>query len=405
MPLARTMKTRSKDKDPFDGRRRKKASRMIKQQEQDFPMQIATNLLLLELGNIDFEREQFHNERYIYPIGFKSEREYCSYIKGDGSRTLYRSEIIDGGDRPIFTVVASDDPDTIHSSPTVSGCWISVIKRVKDVLKNRATTSISGPSCFGLSNPDVKKLIEKLPNAQKCMRYFKEQVNKKDVVMETIEESSPTEMRKSTRKRTKRSWDSDYEEDLIIPEEQEEEEEKTPKKRESKRLRGENPESKQIVETVSPTPRRRRIIRHHGRTRATSEIPDIKEVVPLVESSLQAAADASVDVAPADVTTMTTSSKSRGTSAAQPVVFDEEDYDLDFDCSTPLPISQDDSYEYDETFSILLGDTREFVASAVPQPLFLGSADGKYQPAIKEEFDDVYTPFEEKIRRFCRIAE
>jgi hypothetical protein len=345
----------------------------------NYPIQAAPNLLVLNLGTVDYSREHFHNERYIYPIGFKSQRDYCSYIKGDGSRTLYKSEIIDGGDRPIFTVVAVDDPSTTHRSHTVSGCWMSVIKRVKDVLKNRSTTSISGPLCFGLSNPDVKKMIEQLPNAHRCVRYFQNKEN------EQIEEESiihPNEpdtdhSRRSIRKRTKKSWNSDYEEDLI-------EVEHSPRK---KMRKGED--------VSDHTPRRRRIIRHHGRARAGNELLEEDETM-----QEDVKTDTTEDVAPEQrIPTKSSSPKCR------PVVFDEDEdtYGLDLKEYIPAPVRHD-PYEYEEAFALALGDAQVLVSAAVPQPMFLGTDSYSAFKPIKEEIDDT-VPFEDKVRRFCRIAE
>lgn len=49
----------------------------------------------------------YYNDRYIWPVGFKSTRLYNSYIDVD-ARVEYTSEILDGGDSgPIFKVIES----------------------------------------------------------------------------------------------------------------------------------------------------------------------------------------------------------------------------------------------------------------------------------------------------------
>ena len=46
----------------------------------------------------------YYNERYIWPVGFRSSRQYSSYKDVDG-RVDYVSEILDGGPMgPIFKV-------------------------------------------------------------------------------------------------------------------------------------------------------------------------------------------------------------------------------------------------------------------------------------------------------------
>jgi hypothetical protein len=38
------------------------------------PAQIVASLRIIELGRIDYERPAFHNDRYIFPIGYTAER-------------------------------------------------------------------------------------------------------------------------------------------------------------------------------------------------------------------------------------------------------------------------------------------------------------------------------------------
>jgi hypothetical protein len=137
------------------------------------PITISTVTTILDLGVIEYNRKEFHTERYIYPIGFKSQRQYASYINPP-ERTTYTCEILDGGEKgPLFKVLALDDPDTEYISTTSTACWITILKKVNDIGKKRATVSVSGPEYFGLSNPKVRQLIETLPNADLCENYVK----------------------------------------------------------------------------------------------------------------------------------------------------------------------------------------------------------------------------------------
>jgi hypothetical protein len=74
------------------------------------PLILGRTSKLISLGTIDPAREAFHTERYIYPVGFKTEREFDSYIT-KGERATYICEITDGGDRPMFKVTPNDDPE------------------------------------------------------------------------------------------------------------------------------------------------------------------------------------------------------------------------------------------------------------------------------------------------------
>jgi hypothetical protein len=135
-------------------KRRKKYSKKL-------PLELGPSLTILAIGVIKYPNHA--QEKYTLPIGFKSERQYTSYIKGDGSRTTYLNEILDGDDGPMFRVTASDDTQHEFLCSSMSACWTKVIKRVNEVMKNRPTTSASGPQLFGINHPEVVRLIQAAP--------------------------------------------------------------------------------------------------------------------------------------------------------------------------------------------------------------------------------------------------
>jgi hypothetical protein len=52
----------------------------------------------------------FHSEHNLFPIGYISIRTYSSMFK-KGTKAEYTCEILDGGDKPIYRVTSSEDPD------------------------------------------------------------------------------------------------------------------------------------------------------------------------------------------------------------------------------------------------------------------------------------------------------
>ena len=81
------------------------------------------------LGQIVFERESFHNERYIYPVGFRIKREYWS-TRDPESVVTFTCEIKDGGAGPLFVVTPMDFPQdqVVSNSPT--GAWSQIFKGI-----------------------------------------------------------------------------------------------------------------------------------------------------------------------------------------------------------------------------------------------------------------------------------
>ena len=124
------------------------------------------------LGNIVHDRPAYHNKRYILPVGFHSSRTYPSCLDAtDGALITYHSRILDNGPTPLYQVSPEGHPDVIFSSASSTGAWAAVAKAVASLRGKDSATSVSGPDYFGLSNPTVSMLIERLPGAQLCEQY------------------------------------------------------------------------------------------------------------------------------------------------------------------------------------------------------------------------------------------
>lgn len=91
-----------------------------------------------------------------------------------GARCNYTCEILDGGSKPLYRVTPSDDPDNAITRDSSTGCWIDICKRITQLQfssKNRNTMTVSGPERFGLADATVIKLLQQLPDAEKCSKY------------------------------------------------------------------------------------------------------------------------------------------------------------------------------------------------------------------------------------------
>ncbi|EFC44104.1 predicted protein [Naegleria gruberi] len=164
--------------------------------EDQLPVKFGTSQVVA-LGKIEFENENYHNDRYIFPIGYKAEKNYMSY-KNPGDKTVYICEILDGGEEgPTFKITPADDDNSFTSS-TPSGVWSLVIKKVNESRKkNSKTCTVSGPEYYGLSNARIRQLIEMLPNADKCVNYKKKFSNNDEVeTTEATETVTPKRGRK-----------------------------------------------------------------------------------------------------------------------------------------------------------------------------------------------------------------
>ncbi|KAI8343834.1 F/Y-rich N-terminus-domain-containing protein [Blakeslea trispora] len=133
------------------------------------PQQIGV-LTVLNLGTIITDRDTFHNERYIFPVGYTVRRTYPS-MTDPNSNTIITSTILDGGDGPRFHVVAADQPDEPIIANSATGAWTVVVRRSNEIRHRDHSNSASGPDYYGFKHPTIAKMIQDLPNTRHLKNY------------------------------------------------------------------------------------------------------------------------------------------------------------------------------------------------------------------------------------------
>ena len=133
------------------------------------PQQIGV-LTVLNLGVIKTNRETFHNERYIFPVGYTVRRTYPSMIDPNNN-TIITSTIVDGGDGPRFHVVAADQPNEPIVANSATGAWTVVVRKSNEIRQREHSNSASGPDYYGFKHPTIAKMIQDLPGTQQLKNY------------------------------------------------------------------------------------------------------------------------------------------------------------------------------------------------------------------------------------------
>ena len=147
-----------------------------------YPVIISNNLRILNLGTIVYDNKNYHSEKNIFPIGYKSVREHTSMFSLD-RRAEYTCEILDGGQKPQYKVTSSEDPEHPIIKDSSTACWSVVGNAINKLQGNkRKKVTISGTERFGLCDSKVSKLLATLPNADKVIKQmskYNEDDNKK----------------------------------------------------------------------------------------------------------------------------------------------------------------------------------------------------------------------------------
>ena len=74
----------------------------------------------------------------------------------------------------MFRVTSSEEPDNPIVKESTSGCWLEFAKKIEVLqnLRKGGKVTVSGPDRYGLQEQSVVKLIQQLPNADKCKKYI-----------------------------------------------------------------------------------------------------------------------------------------------------------------------------------------------------------------------------------------
>jgi len=167
------------------------------------PIKLTKTRMVTKLGEICTE-DGYHAPSYIYPVGYTCCNALLPSLKRPGQTTTFTTVILKGEKGPLFEVTCSDDRDFKLSAKNPSKVWGQLKQMFLDVeqpgvdasataaaadgqpdktgdnesnastptkKKGASGHGVSGPQKIGLAHPDVKRIIECLPNALGCSKY------------------------------------------------------------------------------------------------------------------------------------------------------------------------------------------------------------------------------------------
>ncbi|ORX61362.1 hypothetical protein DM01DRAFT_253084 [Hesseltinella vesiculosa] len=124
---------------------------------------------VVDLGTVVYDRPAYHNQRYIYPVNYTVRKWYRSMVDAK-SDTQYTCRILDNGREPKFEVTADDCP-MVYSGPTPTTVWTIIVRRAFAIRNQEYGHNPVGPDFFGLRKNTIAKMIQDLPNVDKCAQY------------------------------------------------------------------------------------------------------------------------------------------------------------------------------------------------------------------------------------------
>ncbi|XP_039265211.2 transforming growth factor beta regulator 1-like [Styela clava] len=132
-----------------------------------FPIEIG-DLSVYSIGEIVHDRPNYHNRKFIFPVGYCSTRSFNS-ISSPESECLYTCKIFDDSISPRFEISPEDAPEITFLSQSISEVYASFLLAAAP--QNPDNLTLSEYDFFGLSHPIIQNLIQSLPGASECSGY------------------------------------------------------------------------------------------------------------------------------------------------------------------------------------------------------------------------------------------
>ncbi|KAK6930634.1 SET domain, partial [Dillenia turbinata] len=128
------------------------------------------DLQIIKLGKVVKDSNHFRHGKFIWPEGYTALRKFIS-LTDPSNRTLYKMEVLRDVElrtRPLFRVTTDNGEQFEASTP--SGCWDKIYLRIRKLQKITTDANSAeygkeinygtGSDMFGLSSPEVMKLIK-----------------------------------------------------------------------------------------------------------------------------------------------------------------------------------------------------------------------------------------------------
>ncbi|GAB4814051.1 hypothetical protein N2152v2_001097 [Parachlorella kessleri] len=125
-------------------------------------------LTVISLGHVKWLHPAFHDEKHIWPVGYRAER-LTATPASQGKEVPHSCEVLEmpDGSGPLFRVTPKGGQPTEGATPLQA--WQALY--AGDKLGRLRAMSMSGAAMFGLASPRVVALIQQLPGAARCERY------------------------------------------------------------------------------------------------------------------------------------------------------------------------------------------------------------------------------------------
>lgn len=134
-----------------------------------YPLDLGA-LKILSIGQVIYDRPNYHSENWIYPSGFVSTRSYA-HIKDKDEKSIYTCRITENGEFPRFEIIPELDSEFIIAGPTPDLCHAALIQTINENTGQNLELRAQGEWFFGLAHSTVTNILQNSPDIEKCTKF------------------------------------------------------------------------------------------------------------------------------------------------------------------------------------------------------------------------------------------
>ncbi|KAH8357820.1 hypothetical protein KR200_004182 [Drosophila serrata] len=148
-----------------------KSVAIVRKKKSAFPMNL-NSILLHSLGEIISVNPNFHNENWIYPVGYVATRIYA-HPKDPRKKCVFTCKILNNAGIPQFQIIPDNDLDGVFFGESANTCHMELLNTIQRSpnVKVKIPFEVQGEVFFGLSNQKTQSLLMVDPGFPLCTNF------------------------------------------------------------------------------------------------------------------------------------------------------------------------------------------------------------------------------------------
>lgn len=129
------------------------------------------NFILQAVGDIVVDNPNFHNENWVYPVGYIATRVYA-HPKYPRKKCVFTCKILNNSGVPQFQIIPDAEFDHVFFGESANICHIGLLEAIAHSanIKNFPIRP-QGEKFFGLSNATIMQMLQNKPNFKKLQNF------------------------------------------------------------------------------------------------------------------------------------------------------------------------------------------------------------------------------------------